>query len=111
MVITMKGFLKKIKKFVSKPGMFSRILVIFCIAYCVRIVEWGIVQFEISNTEAATLITSGLALFGGELLLLCIKRTFAKSDNKKIADVDDEIYGVTSQSCESNENSEEFIAG
>lgn len=111
----MKNLFHKFKKFLSKPGMFSRILVIFCIAYCVRIVEWGIDQFEISNTEAATLITSGLALFGGELLLLCIKRTFAKNDNKKIAEVDDEIHGVTSHgysdSNESFEEPEEFVAG
>ena len=79
-----KKLYKKIKKMINKPGMFSKFMVIFCIAYCVRITEWGIHQFEISNTEAVTLITAGLALFGGELLLLCIKRTFAKADNKKI---------------------------
>lgn len=84
-----KKLYKKIKRFLKKPGMFSKFMVIFCIAYCVRITEWGIHQFEISNTEAVTLITAGLALFGGELLLLCIKRTFAKADNKKIS-YDDE---------------------
>lgn len=88
----------KIKKFLAKPGLFSKVIVIFCIVYCVRIVEWGMIQFEISNTEAATLITAGLALFGGELLLLCIKRTFAKADNKKIAEVEEDLNDITTQS-------------
>lgn len=96
----------KTKKRQLKPGSFSRFLVIFCIAYCVRIVEWGIRQFEISNTEAATLITAGLTLFGGELLLLCLKRVFAKNDNRKIADVDREVCEVTSQISD-----QESIAG
>lgn len=92
-------FKTSIKKFLSKPGLFSRLIVIFCIAYCVRIVEWGMSQFEISNTEAATLITAGLTLFGGELLLLCLKRIFSKVDNKKISDVEKEIGNVASSTA------------
>lgn len=44
-------------------------------------------QFEMSNSEASTLLTAGLALFGGELLLLCLKRIFAKNDNKEAMDM------------------------
>ena len=74
--------MKKIKNFFTKSGMFSRLLVLFCIGYCVRITEWGMDQFEMSNTEASTLITAALALFGGELLLLCLKRVFSNVDFK-----------------------------
>ena len=52
-------------------------------------------QFETSNTEAATVITSSLALFGGELLLLCLKRIFAKSDNKTISEVEEELNDIS----------------
>ena len=65
----------------AKSGLFSKVIVVFCLAYSVRIVEWGIEQFERSNTEAATLLTVSLALFGGELLFLCLKRVFAKPNN------------------------------
>ena len=74
--------MKNNKKSAAKSGMFSRILVLFCIGYCVRITEWGMTQFEMSNTEASTLITAALALFGGELLLLCLKRVFSNVDFK-----------------------------
>ena len=73
---------KKPYEYFSKPGMFSRVLVVFCIGYCVRITEWGMDQFEVSNTEASTLITAALTLFGGELLLLCLKRVFGNNDFK-----------------------------
>ena len=76
---------QKIGNYVNKSGMFSKVIVIFCILYCVRIIEWGMYQFEMSNTEASTLITAGLTLFGGELLLLCIKRVFSKNDNTKLS--------------------------
>ena len=72
----LRAFWQKIK-----PGLFSKIIVIFCLGYSVRIVEWGMRQFEQSNTEAATLLTVSLALFGGELLFLCLKRVFAKPNN------------------------------
>ena len=71
-----------VKSYFTQPGMFSRLLVIFCIAYCVRITEWGMDQFEQSNTEAGTLITASLTLFGGELLLLLLKRVFGNIDFK-----------------------------
>ena len=42
------------------------------------------------------MITSSLALFGGELLLLCLKRIFAKSDNKSISEVEEELNDISS---------------
>ena len=79
----MKKLIKNIKKYCKKSGLFSRIIVIFCLAYSVRIVEWAMNEFERSNMEAATLLTVSLALFGGELVLLCMKRIFSKNDGRK----------------------------
>ena len=84
----MKKLMKKIQKYCSKAGLFSRVIVIFCLAYSVRIIEWAMKEFERSNAEAGTLLTVSLALFGGELLLLCMKRIFSKNDGKKISDFD-----------------------
>lgn len=82
----LKAALLRAKNYFSKPGMFSKVLVLFCIIYCVRICEWAMWQFEMSNSEASTLLTAGLALFGGELLLLCLKRIFAKKDDKEASE-------------------------
>lgn len=73
---------KRLSNYFSKSGMFSRALVLFCIFYCVRLCEWSMDQFEQSNMEASTLLTAALTLFGGELLLLCLKRVFAKKDQQ-----------------------------
>lgn len=78
---------------------FSRVLVIGCLAYCIRICEWAMKQFEQSNTEASTLLSAALALFGGELLLLCIKRVFAKKDAQQ---------EKSSKASESDETSQDY---
>ena len=88
-------FLKRLKNIFKSKGMFSRIIVIFCLVYCVRIVEWSMDRFEETNMEAPTLITVALGLFGGELLLLCLKRIFAKSDKTSIRKVEEEINNVS----------------
>jgi len=74
----MKNFLKKIKKFLKTPGLFSRALVVFCIAYSVRVIEWQMDIFESTQAEASELVACAIGLFGGELLLLCLKRIFSK---------------------------------
>lgn len=82
--------LRRLKNYFAKPGMFSRVLVIGCLAYCVRICEWAMRQFELLNSEASTLLSASLALFGGELLLLCLKRVFAKKDNQTAAESEED---------------------
>ena len=89
------SFFTKLKKYFCKSGMFSKVIVIFCIVYCVRIVEWGMDQFEVANTEASTLITASLALFGGELLLLCLKKIFAKEEKTTIANIQHDVDNLT----------------
>lgn len=105
----MKNFLSKLKAYLTKPGMFSRILVIFCIAYCVRIIEWGMDQFERSNSEAGTLITVAVGLFGTELGLLCLKRVFAKNEKKTIREVEEEVENVTSSTTSTSTDDEEVV--
>lgn len=78
----MRKLFCKIKNTLSTPGTFSKLVVLFCLGYSVRIIEWAMWQFEQSNMEAATLLTVSLGLFGGELLFLCLKRIFTKSDEK-----------------------------
>ena len=92
----MTKLMKKFKKYCAKAGLFSRVIVIFCLAYSVRIIEWAMQEFERSNTEAGTLLTVSLALFGGELVLLCMKRIFAKNDGKKISNFDTCTYEESS---------------
>lgn len=77
--------MKKIKKWINKPGQFSKVVVIFCLAYSVRIIEWSIREFERTQVEASTTITVALSLFGGELLFLCLKRVFSKKDKEERA--------------------------
>lgn len=85
-----KKFCNRVQKLASSPGSFSKVLVVFCLAYSVRVIEWAMDQFEQSNTEASTLLTVAIGLFGGELLFLCIKRVFAKVDKKESSGVDEQ---------------------
>ena len=76
-----KNILEKIKKYFTKSGMFSKCMVIFCITYSVRVVEWSMDKYEENpGLEPTTIITAALALFGGELLLLCLKRVLGDKD-------------------------------
>ena len=64
-------------------GVFSKIVVVFCV------IEMAVMQFwamRIASHNAfltTGLLTANHGVFGGELLLLCLKRIFAKSDEKK----------------------------
>ena len=81
--------IKKIKDYFSKSGMFSKIIVIFCIAYSVHIIEWAMDKYEQNpGLEPSTIITAALTLFGGELLFLCLKRIFSNSDKSKDSKID-----------------------
>ena len=63
-------------------GVFSKIVVVFCV------IEMAVMQFwamRIASHNAfltTGLLTANHGVFGGELLLLCLKRIFAKSDEK-----------------------------
>ena len=69
-------------------GVFSKIVVVFCV------IEMAVMQFwamRIASHNAfltTGLLTANHGVFGGELLLLCLKRIFAKSDEKDDAESD-----------------------
>ena len=66
-----------------KKGSFSKIVVIFCVVYCAFIGAWAMRTLSNTGHDASSIIGVIFSLFGGELLLLCLKRIFADSDKKK----------------------------
>lgn len=73
------------KKRKLSKGVFSKVVVVFCV------VEMAVMQFwamRIASHNAfltTGLLTANHGVFGGELLLLCLKRIFAKSDKDEDA--------------------------
>ena len=72
-----------------KKGLFSKLVVIFCVAYCAFIGAWAMRILSHTGHDASKIIGVIFSLFGGELLLLCLKRIFADSDKKKKNKKDD----------------------
>ena len=66
-----------------KKGLFSKFMVIFCVAYCAFIGAWAMRILSHTGNNASSIITVIFSLFGGELLLLCLKRILTDSDKKK----------------------------
>ena len=71
---------RKQKKF---SGIFMKIVVIFCIAYAVRVVERGMLICEQQSISPASIVTAAISFFGAELGVCALKRIFAKEDGKK----------------------------
>lgn len=67
----------------KKKGLFSKYVVAFCILEMVVIQVWSM-RIASHNAFLVTgLLTANHAVFGGELLLLCLKRIFAKGSTKE----------------------------
>ena len=62
----------------KKKGRFSRYVVAFCILEMVVIQVWSMRIASHNSFLVTGLLTANHAVFGGELLLLCLKRIFAK---------------------------------
>ncbi len=83
----MIGMLKVVKKSRMTKGKMARELVYFCIGMLVAVCTWAMIvktaavlldrQCDLSDV----LVFAGAA-FGGELLLLLLKRVFAKPNDK-----------------------------
>lgn len=70
------------KRFKLSKGMFSKIVVVFCIIEMAFMQFWAM-RIASHNAFLTTgLLTANHGVFGGELLLLCLKRIFARSDKK-----------------------------
>lgn len=66
-------------------GAFSKIIVVFCILEMAGMQIWAM-RIASHNAFLTTgLLTANHGVFGGELLLLCLKRIFTKCDEKEAA--------------------------
>ena len=61
-----------------KKHWFSKAVVVFCILEMVAIQVWSMRIASHNSFLVTGLLTTNHAVFGGELLLLCIKRIFSK---------------------------------
>ncbi len=62
----------------TKKFRFSKFIVIFCIAEMLAMQIWSMAIASGSSASVTGLLTANHAVFGGELLLLCLKRIFAR---------------------------------
>jgi len=67
----------------NKKFRFSKLIVVFCIAEMVVIQLWSMAIASRSSVAVTGLLTANHAVFGGELLLLCLKRIFAKNGKEE----------------------------
>ena len=72
----------KKKKKKKNKGLFSKIIVCICIAEVILMQIWGMCIADKSRYDTQGLIAANHAVFGGELLFLCLKRIFAKGDSE-----------------------------
>lgn len=57
-----------------KKGMFSKIIVVFCVLEMAILQFWAMRIASHNSFLTTGLLTANHAVFGGELLLLCLKR-------------------------------------
>lgn len=73
---------KRKKKLQWPKGLFMRLVVIFCIAYIVRVVERGINISEAQGISPAPIVTAAIGFFGAELVMCVIKRIRTGNETK-----------------------------
>ncbi|MCD8049441.1 MAG: hypothetical protein LUG52_07565 [Clostridia bacterium] len=74
--------MKRLK--INKPkGLFMKCVVVFCIAYVVHIIEYGLRICEEDSLSPNTIVTAAIAFFGSELIICMVKRIWAKEDGAK----------------------------
>jgi hypothetical protein len=73
---------KKKKKKRKNKGLFSKVIVCICITEVILMQIWGMCIADKDKYDTQGLIAANHAVFGGELLFLCLKRIFAKGDKK-----------------------------
>lgn len=67
----------------KQKGIFSKIIVVFCVLEMALIQFWAMRIASHNSFLTTGLLTANHAVFGGELLLLCLKRIFADKGNKE----------------------------
>lgn len=66
----------------KKKGRFSKIIVVFCILEMAFMQVWAMRIASHNAFLTDGLVIANHAVFGGELLLLCLKRIFADKNDK-----------------------------
>lgn len=62
---------------------FSKIIVVFCILEIFAIQLWSMRIASHNSFLVTGLLTANHAVFGGELLMLCLKRIFTDKNGRK----------------------------
>lgn len=77
------------KIFKIPKGCFSKIIVVVCILEMIALQLWAMRIASHNGLQVTGLITANHSVFGGELLMLCLKRIFAKTsdDNSEMKNV------------------------
>lgn len=88
----MAKLFKNLKKENNK-GLFSKFIVIFCIVEMLCMQWWAMKIVQAQSMEVTGLITANHGVFGGELLLLCLKRIFAKSKTEMTEEMNEVTTG------------------
>lgn len=74
----------------KKKGRFSKVIVVFCILEMAFMQIWAMRIASHNSFLTDGLIVANHAVFGGELLMLCVKRIFAgreKNDKNNTTEV------------------------
>lgn len=61
-----------------KKGIFSKIVICYCIAILTGLSVWAFGILQSTGYDASGILGVSAGVFGGELLLLCVKRILAK---------------------------------
>ena len=70
------------KKLKEIPHLFSKLVVVYCIAFASGATLWAFRILSRTGHDPAALLGMVLGFFGGELLLLCL-RTILKKDKEE----------------------------
>ncbi len=62
----------------DKKGMFSRVIVVFCVAFMVLLTIASLAILFFTGYDPSSIFGVAAGFFGGELMMLCAKRIFAK---------------------------------
>ena len=65
-----------------KKGIFSKLVVVFCIVEMAVMQVWSMRIADANQFLVTGLLTANHAVFGGELLLLCLKRILTPKDRE-----------------------------
>lgn len=76
----------------DKKGLFSKVIVIYCIAFISILTVASFVILALTGLDASGILGVAAGVFGGELLFLCMKRIFAKPSTPNNEDTKQEFH-------------------